>query len=211
MMIRINLLPHREMRREKRKKEFNAVMAGVAMLGAGIAVSVGMLINAQIEAQNSRNDFLKSRIGDLDSQIQEIANLESEIESLRARQEAVEQLQSNRTIPVHLLHELVEAVPEGIYLTKMSQNAQLVSITGRAQTTERIADFLRNLGSTAPTLEKPQLGEIKAVTLVSTNPAQKRDERRLFEFSLNVVIKSPHGGAADGDAAGRRPDAVASR
>ncbi|MEZ5658506.1 MAG: PilN domain-containing protein [Burkholderiaceae bacterium] len=188
-MIRINLLPHREMRRQQRKKEFAIHLGVVAAFGAAIAFGVGMLINSQIQAQEARNKFIQDRIADLDAQIQEIANLESEIESLRARQEAVEQLQSNRTIPVHLLYDLVEAVPEGVYLTQLTQSGQTVSLIGRAQTTERIADLLRALGGGGTTLDKPQLGEIKAVVLRSGDP-RNPEERRLFEFSINALIKS---------------------
>jgi type IV pilus assembly protein PilN len=208
-MIRINLLPHREMRRQQRKKEFNVHAGIVAAIGVGIAFGVGMLINSQIDAQETRNRFIQTRIADLDAQIKEIANLEEEIESLRARQESVEQLQSNRTIPVHLMYELVEVVPEGVYLTRLSQNGSLVSLTGRAQTTERIADLLRNLTTQAPTLDKPQLGEIKAITLRSGGPTGG-EARRLFEFSMNVVIKNPAEEKTD-QAQARRPSQVASR
>ncbi|MEZ5653418.1 MAG: PilN domain-containing protein [Burkholderiaceae bacterium] len=206
-MIRINLLPHREMRRQQRKKEFAIQMGVVAGFGAAIAFGVGMLINSQIEAQEARNKFIQARISDLDAQIQEIANLENEINSLRARQEAVEQLQSNRTIPVHLLHDLVGAVPEGVYLTRLAQSGASVSMTGRAQTTERIADFLRKLGGGETTLDKPQLGEIKAITLRSGD-ARNPDERRLFEFSINALVKS---GKSEDEAKPGVPGKVASR
>lgn len=195
-MIRINLLPHREMRREKRKKDFLGIAGMVGAGGVAVALAVGFGINSQIEAQSERNSYIKSKNTELDSQITEIANLENEIQSLRARQAAVESLQSDRTIPVHLFDELVRHTPEGVYLQEVSQFAKRVQIKGRAQTNERIADLLRNLSAVSPWLERPELIEIKAIT-VSGQGRNPNEERRLFEFSLNALLKLPSVKAAE--------------
>ena len=197
-MIRINLLPHREMRREKRKKDFVGLAGMVGAAGAAVALAVGFGINSQIDAQTARNNYIKSKTAELDKQIAEIANLEKEIQSLKARQEAVESLQSDRTIPVHLFDELVRHVPEGVYLQAIKQTGKQVSVTGRAQTNERIADFLRSLSVSSPWLERPELIEIKAIQVKgqSRNPGE---ERRLFEFSLNALLKLPSAQSAEAD------------
>ena len=195
-MIRINLLPHREMRREKRKKDFVGLAGIVAAAGAATALAVGFGINSQVEAQNDRNNYIKAKIGELDQQIAEIANLEKEIQSLKARQEAVESLQSDRTIPVHLFDELVKNVPEGVYLKEVKQNDKQVTVVGRAQTNERIADFLRNLSVVSPWMERPELIEIKAV-LIKGQGRNPSEDRRLFEFSLNALLKLPSAQSAE--------------
>ncbi len=189
-MIRINLLPHREMRRERRKKDFVSLMGGVAVAGLATAALVGFGINSQIDAQNERNGYIKAKNDELDGKIAEIATLEKEIKSLLSRQGAVESLQSNRTIPVHLFDELVKHVPEGVFLTKLSQSGRKVNVIGQAQTNERIADFLRNLASQTPWMEKPELTKISLVKVRgrSRNPDE---ERQLFEFRLNAIVKLP--------------------
>lgn len=189
-MNRINLLPHREMRRERRKKEFVSLCGVVALCGAVTAGLIGFGINSQIDAQLERNNFIKKKNGELDSKIAEIATLESEIQSLKARQGAVESLQSNRTIPVHLFDELVKHVPEGVFLTKLTQVGKKISVIGQAQTNERIADFLRNLASQTPWMEKPELSKIALVKVRGRGRTQD-EERQLFEFSLNAIVKSP--------------------
>jgi type IV pilus assembly protein PilN len=186
-VILINLLPHREAKRRQRKRAFFIGLAA-CFVGGIVAAGVWYSVLQQMgSAQESRNEFLKAEIGRLDAQIKDIATLRSEIEALKARQRAVEDLQTDRNVPVHLIDELVRQTPEGVYLTAIKQNAQVVAINGVAQTNERVSEFLRNTLYSSPWLEKPELVEIKAVNLTSAN----REQRRLFEFSMRVTIKRP--------------------
>jgi type IV pilus assembly protein PilN len=190
-VILINLLPHREERRKRRKAAFFAglgvsVVVGLAVVGIWYAV-----LDQLTSTQRARNDFLTAEIKRLEKEIKDIASLRAEIASLRARQKAVEDLQTDRNIPVYLLNELVKQTPEGVYLTSVRQNAQVVSLTGIAQTNERVSELLRNTLYNSQWLEKPELVEIKA-----TNAAQ----RRLFDFSMRVTLKRPQVAAAAGAA-----------
>ena len=189
-MIRINLLPHREARRERRKRDFVALGAMVAIAGAAVALAVGFGINSKIDVQERRNQFIQAENAKLDEQIREIASLRAEIEALKARQQAVEALQSNRTIPVHLLDELVHNTPEGIYLKSVSQTERRLAVVGYAQTNERVAELLRNLSGRTEWMEKPELTEIKAVELKPAAGAKDTEARRIYEFSLNTVVRS---------------------
>lgn len=187
-MIRINLLPHREMRRERRKKDFVGLLVLAAIVSAGVAFLVGVGINQQISAQLARNEFIKAENEKLDGQIKEIATLRTEIEALKARQQAVENLQSDRTTPVHLLDELVKHTPEGIFLKNIKQEDRRVTMQGYAQSQERIADLMRNLLNGAAWLERPDLIESKSVTL---GPANSKDAKTVFEFAMSVMVKVP--------------------
>jgi len=111
---------------------------------------------------------------------------------LKARQKAVEDLQTDRNVPVHLLNELVTQTPEGVYLTSIKQTGQVVAVKGVAQTNERVSEFLRNTLYNSPWLERPELVEIKAVSMTTAN----REQRRLYEFSMRVTLKRPQATAA---------------
>ena len=187
-MILINLLPHREARRQQRKQAFFAGIGMAVLVGAGIILLWYTAVNTQIGVQEEHNQFLSSEIKRLDVQIADVATLKAEIAALKARQKAVEDLQADRNMPVYLLNELVKQTPEGVYLTSIKQGGQQVAITGVAQTNERISEFLRNASSNSPWLEKPQLVEIKAQTL---QVAGSRDQRRMFTFSMGVTLKRP--------------------
>ena len=196
-MILINLLPHREVRRNQRKRSF-FIGLGACVLGGVVIVGIWYSVLQQMtSAQDSRNNFLKAEIARLDLQIKDIATLRGEIEALKARQRAVEDLQTDRNVPVHLLNELVRQTPEGVYLGTIKQNGQVVAITGTAQTNERVSEFLRNTLYNSPWLEKPELVEIKVATLTAAN----REQRRLFDFSMRVTLKRPQTSAGPAPAA----------
>jgi type IV pilus assembly protein PilN len=186
-VILINLLPHREEKRRQRKRAFFAGLGACAIAGAAIVGVWYSVLQQMTAAQESRNTFLKEEITRLDAQIKDIATLRQEIEALKARQRAVEDLQTDRNIPVHLLNELVKQTPEGVFLNTIRQNGQVVAITGTAQTNERVSELLRNTLYNSQWLEKPELVEIK-----SSNAAQ----RRVFDFSMRVTLKRPQAATA---------------
>ena len=191
-MILINLLPHREEKRKQRKRGF-FISLGLCAIGGLAVVGVWYSVLQQMtSAQEQRNAFLSAEIARLDLQIKDIANLRLEIDALKARQKAVEDLQTDRNVPVHLLNELVRQTPEGVYLTSIKQNGQLVAVSGVAQTNERVSEFIRNALYNSPWLEKPDLVEIKAIAVTTAS----KEQRRLFDFSMRVTLKRQQGAAA---------------
>ena len=193
-MIRINLLPHREAKRKLRQSAFVALLVLGAIAGVGVVLMVGAYNARQISIQNERNAAIKTENVALDKKILEIATLKQEIEALKARQQAVEDLQGDRNQPVYLLDELVKQTPEGVYLRAFKQDGQRVTMSGYAQSQERVAELLRNLTSGSPWLERPDLTEVRAATLT-----QSKTGKRVVEFTLVVGIKRPR----DKDAAAK--------
>ena len=159
-MILINLLPHREEARKRRKESFYVSLAAAAIFGGLIAGCIFLVFQTQISSQQSRNVVLQQENARLDGEIKDIANLQTEIASLRARQLAVEGLQADRNLPVHLLNELVTQLPDGVYVTAMRQDNQAVFIQGVAQSNERVSELLRNLANNSQWLTRPELVEI---------------------------------------------------
>lgn len=205
-MILINLLPHREEKRRRRKQAFFAGLGAAAVAGVA-AVGVWYLVLQQLtEAQQARNAFLTAEIRKLEVQIKDIANLRAEIEALKARQQAVEALQTDRNVPVHLLNEIARHTPEGTYLTSIKQTGDVVAITGVAQTNERVSEMLRNALYNAQWIERPELVEIKAAAAPAANAREAaRDQRRLFDFSMRVALKRPQAEAQAAAAAVGQP------
>ncbi|AWI54242.1 fimbrial assembly protein [Aquabacterium olei] len=184
-MILINLLPHREEKRRLRKQAFFVGLGLSAVAGAVLVALWYVVLQQMTASQMERNDFLRGAITKLDEEIKDVSSLKSEIEALKARQRAVEDLQTDRNMPVYLLNELVRQTPEGVYLTAIRQDGQSVLVNGQAQTNERVAEFLRNTNANSQWLERADLQEIKAVA------SNARDNKRLFDFSMRVSLKRP--------------------
>ncbi|HMS04617.1 MAG TPA: PilN domain-containing protein [Burkholderiaceae bacterium] len=183
-MILINLLPHREAARKRRREAFYASLGLAVVLGLLMSGLVYLWLDQQISAQQGRNDYLKSEITKLDGQIKEISTLQAEITALQARQKAVEDLQSDRNLPVHLLNGLVQLLPDGVYLTTLRQENNNIIIQGVAQSNERVSELLRSLSTLSEWIKRPELVEIIAVN-VNTGG---KDLRRVSQFSIRATL-----------------------
>jgi type IV pilus assembly protein PilN len=183
-VILINLLPHREAARKRRREAFFASLGAAAVFGGVIAGTIYLWYAAQISNQQDKNVVLQTEIKRLEGQIKDIATLQAEIAALRARQQAVEDLQADRNMPVHLLNELVKQLPDGVYVTSLKQENQTITILGMAQSNERVSELLRNLSSKSAWLTKPELIEITAANVVLS----PRDTRRVANFTMKVKL-----------------------
>lgn len=181
-MILINLLPHREAARKRRREMFYAALGASAVAGLAIAGGIWLWYGAMIANQQDRNQILSNEIKRLEAQIKDIATLQEEIAALRARQQAVEDLQADRNMPVHLLNELTRQLPDGVYITNMKQTGNTVALAGVAQSNERVSELLRNL-SAGPWLVRPDLAEI-----VAGNVNVGREQRRIANFRMTVRL-----------------------
>ena len=184
--MRINLLPHREQKRQARQRQFVSLAITLAVLGVAIVALVHVVLNARIDNQNSRNQLLKTKIAELDAQIKEIDKLRDQIQQVLARKQVVETLQANRNEAVHLLDQLVRQLPEGVYLQSVKQTDQKVQIVGFAQSNARVSTLMRNIEG-SPWLEKPELVEIKLVNM--PGGARGTEPAHLNQFTLNFQIR----------------------
>jgi type IV pilus assembly protein PilN len=146
-MPRINLLPWREQQRKERKLAFT-VGIGAATLGAAVAAFAGYLFfGSLIQDQMARNDRLRSEISTLDRQIEEINSLEAQKQKFIARMQIIEKLQRSRPEIVHVFDTFVRTVPDGTYLTALTQSGTRFKIQGVAQSATRVSTFMRNLAA----------------------------------------------------------------
>ena len=186
-MARINLLPWRAERRKARQKEFG-VMLGLAVLG-GILASflIVSFYNGRISSQNARNDYLRGEIASVDKQIVEIEALDKQKARLLARKEVIEQLQSNRSQMVHLFDELVKTIPDGVALTAIKQEGEMLTLSGRSQSNARVSTYMRNLEGSG-WMTRPDLTVIEAKEGNSGLP---------YTFDLTVKLANPNAAKPD--------------
>lgn len=193
-MIPINLLPYRAERRKELQKQFITLAVLTALIG-GIVWFLGhSFLENRIGEQNQRNQFLETKISELDKKISEIKKLKVQTQALLARKRVVETLQSNRTESVRLLDQLVRQLPDGVHLKSIKQSGKVVSVVGFATSNARVSTLMRNFDA-SPWLEEPKLVQIKAAKLGSVT---------MNEFSLTVQLARPEEDASGNRNAGRK-------
>lgn len=181
MRVRINLLPHRQIKRAERQRQFGMMAVAVSILALVIIFLGYSKITGDINAQKSRNHRLSTAIAELDGKIKEIEGLKEKIGELKERIQAVESLQNNRSLAVSMLGEIARQIPEAIKLKSLRQKGELITLEGIADTNARVATLVGNLSSST-TLLSPQLIEVKTVT--------EKSGQRLSAFTVTVKLKS---------------------
>lgn len=180
-MITINLLDWREARREARKNRFLGVLGLAAVLSAGVVLLVWTWFNQAIDYQNQRNQFLQDEIVKIDRQIAEIRELEKVRDSLITRMRIIEQLQQARSQIVHYFDQVVETLPEGVYLTSLNQKGSTTTVNGVAESNGRVSTYMVNLDE-SPWFDDPRLVVIKSLN---------RNRRRFADFTLTFKTVTP--------------------
>lgn len=181
MSIHINLLDWRQARRERRKQEFIASMGLALVVAAAVVGGSYLVVDGELQYQQSRNEFLNAQIREMDQKIKEIQELERVRANLIARMRVIEELQASRTASVHFFDELVNTLPEGVYLTGFKQTGQQVVLDGVAESNGRISTYMKNLDASA-WFADPRLVVIK------TNEAN-RTRRGQFQLRVNRLTK----------------------
>jgi type IV pilus assembly protein PilN len=174
--IRINLLPHRELKRAQQQKALVALIASAALAGLAIVILGHIMISGMQDRQTRRNDFLKQEIAKLDVQIREIAQLKEKTNALLDRKKVVEALQVNRAEMVHLFDELARQLPDGMYLKSVKQAGDKLTLSGFAQSSARVSTLMRNIEA-SKWLTAPRLIEVQSAD---------QDKQRVNAFSLEA-------------------------
>lgn len=181
-MTRINLLPWREWERQEQKKQFGLWSALTLLLAGAIMLLIHMQMAAKIDYQLSRNQYLSNEIGKLDKQIAEISDLQKVRRNLLERMEVIQDLQRSRPSIVHLFSEIVNTVPNGVYLQTLEQSGDNLVIKGEAESNARVSTYMRNLND-SEWLKDPNLTVIEI---------EDKKVNRISSFTLTVKQTSPH-------------------
>lgn len=182
---RINLLPWREEERKRQNIEFGIMAAAAALFAVVVVAGVYMYFDDRISYQNQRNSFINNEITVLNSKLETIKDLESQKQSLLDRMNIIQKLQGSRPETVHLFEELVTTIPDGIWLTLITQSDRKISISGVTESNARVSAYMRNLNESA-WMSNPQLQTIK-----------KDGEKKTANFNLSIQQDSPFADNAD--------------
>ena len=192
-MAKINLLPWRAERRAQRQKEFYAMLGLAAAAGVFLSFAIWFHYSQQISGQNVRNQYLQAEIAKVEQQIVQIEALDRQKDRLLARKKVIEQLQANRSQMVHLFDSLVRTIPDGVALSNIKQEGDILTLEGRSQSNARVSSYMRNLEGSG-WMTNPDLSIIEAKSQepgAATAPASS--SRALpYVFTLKVKLANPN-------------------
>lgn len=191
-MIQFNLLPHRAALRKFQQEQFNASVVLTVVLGGVTVLTVYAWLISAIAVQESNIAVLENQIKHFEAQIAETKDLNAQIDALLARQKALEEMQADRNVPVRVLAELANTLPQGVTLTKLVQKDLELTLEGRAQSHESLSQFLENLGKRGGWFSKPELLVSEAQNF---NPSGKLAVP-VFRFSAKVTFLRAQGVSA---------------
>jgi len=187
-MIRVNLLPHRQIKRAARQREFGMLSMFTAIAAAALVFLGYTYIDARVQAQAARNARLDTAIASLDKEIEDIKDLKDQINIMLERKQVVENLQTNRSQSVVVLDEISRQLPEGVFLRSIKQQGSAITLEGVADTNSRVATLVRNF-STSNWMESPNLVEIRSESGAKT-------KQNIFSLSVNLKVAKPEDAAA---------------
>ena len=162
-MARINLLPWREERREERRRRFLLALIGVVVGSVGAVLIADQVISTAIARQVARNDYIGKQIAVVDERIKQISDLKARRQQLVERMRIIQDLQGNRQISGRIFDQLARTLPDGVYFTDVKMAGKTLSISGAAESNNRISELMRNLDA-SDWFDAPGLNEVKATT-----------------------------------------------
>lgn len=188
-MARINLLPWRAERRKQRQREFYAMLGMAAIGGLLLSLLIWFYYDRQVSGQMDRNAYLEAEIEKVKEQNKEIDRLDAQKDRLLARKKVIEELQAKRSQMVHLFDALVRTIPDGVVLTALQQEGDMLTLEGRTQSNARVSAYMRNL-ETSGWMTNPELSIIQASAGDKTAAGPVSDIKAL-PYMFKVTVKLP--------------------
>ncbi|PKA69813.1 MULTISPECIES: PilN domain-containing protein [Pseudomonas] len=176
-MARINLLPWREERREERRKRFLLTLIGVVVGSVGAVFIADQIISNAIARQVARNDYISKQIAVVDERIKQISELKAHRQQLVERMRIIQDLQGNRQVSGRIFDQLARTLPGGVYFTDVKMTGKTLSISGAAESNNRVSELMRNLDA-SDWFDAPSLNEVKATS------ADQLEQANVFQLTV---------------------------
>jgi type IV pilus assembly protein PilN len=185
----INLLPWREVRRERLTRRFYTLLVLTLLSGATLGGAIAFYYYAELEAQQQRNDFIRQQISQLDADIRRVSEFKSDADELSERLASYQNLQNARGATVALFNDISASMADGVVYQRLARNAQLLSVTAEAGTDRQVSEQLRRVAG-EQRLGTPSLSEVER---------EADSSRRLFRFEVRQTEMASGNEEADNE------------
>jgi type IV pilus assembly protein PilN len=146
-MIRINLLPFKELEAEvSRRRE---ITIGSVVLGSVVLLLAGAYLyqTYTLSRLESEQAALRSEIEALNLKVKEVGDLQSRIKDFKGKHKIIEELNRKKSGPVLVMESLSNSTPGSLWLTELRESAGGVTMNGLAVDNQTVADFMKALAA----------------------------------------------------------------
>jgi type IV pilus assembly protein PilN len=185
-MVRINLLPIRDLLRKKELKQF-ALFAGATLLAVvGLMVVTYLYFSMTIGGLQKEQSSLQARLNKLKQDNKEIEDLKNKITSLQKQVDTIEKLTKTRDTPAPFMAALSLATPDEVWLSAISKGGKGFSLDGTGVDNTAVVNFVSRL---------QKIRQAFTVRQPFINPSDPKDTSFFGEINLvQVVAGSGSGG-----------------
>lgn len=164
-MIKINLLSEGKRPAAVRKAKASALqgqdiglylIAVFLLLGALAGGAFWWKLKGEVETQSAEIAAANHEVEVLASVIKEVEDYKGKKAELERKIKLINDLKLNQRGPVRVMDHISRALPELLWLDRMSMNGTTIEIEGRAFNTNAVANFIENLDK-VPEFEEPTL------------------------------------------------------
>ena len=191
MAVKINLLDWRAELKAVRQQQFFVTLGASALLAIGGIAVVYFGVSSAIDYQRERNRFLEQQIVEMDKKIKEIEELEKVKANLLARMKVIEELQASRAAMVHFFDEILNTLPEGVYIKSLRQTGAGVTVEGVAESNNRVSAYMKNIESSR------WFANPKLVVINTKDVSKRRQSEFQMQFQNLTRQKAPAAGQAE--------------
>ncbi len=147
MMIRINLLPVRQVKKREMGRQVLILFAVLLVLGVVLNYLWYSNRSGVQEDAARRLATTRQQIAELEKVIGEVNNLNKRKEEVEKKLSVLNNLRKSRSGPVKMLDALATAVPKKVWLKDFEEKQNAVRLSGTAMSHDDVAELMRGLGS----------------------------------------------------------------
>jgi type IV pilus assembly protein PilN len=203
MMIRINLLPVRQVQKREQGRQFIVLVLGTLVIAGAANAWWYVFMDGKRATQQRKLDDTNARIAQLEKVIGEVNNLAKRKKEVEDKLAVLEKLTKQRAGPVKLLDALATSIPKKVWITSFSEKSGAATMQGVAASYEDVSLFMRALKNIVWTpkgmgrvVETRRDGTGSRVELLGTDAAiEDFPTAELGFFFSNIELKQA--GAAD--------------
>ena len=178
-MIKVNLLPVKRKKKPKPIPSFIVTMVIITIITIIVMANLAFFFNSRLSKKKTLFKNNESKIVELKQKIKEVENFEQLNKTIEQRNGIIEQMRKNQSMPVRLLDEANNLLPDGVWLDEMAVSGENVSMEGYAFANSDIVTYVDNIKN-SHIFTEVYLQESKSTTLENTP---------LYMFKLTFKIK----------------------